>query len=277
MTTGVETSTRGRRARRGVRTDGRTRRRVWDRDPLPALGILVGIVAWEVVSRIVQSPFVPSFTGIVRRLGEMTSEGLILGQLAESLLNLAIALLAALVVGITVGVAMGVFPAVRYALDPYVNTLLTAPALLFGPIYFGVFGFGRITILALIFQYSVFIVIINVSAGVRSVREDLVEMALSYGAKRAQVTFLVLIPSAMPLVMAGVRVGAGRAVKGMINGEMFIALSGLGFLVATSGARYDVESVLAVMLVVIVVAVAVGAAASRLDKRLTRWVASTHR
>jgi NitT/TauT family transport system permease protein len=120
-------------------------------------------------------------------------------------------------------------------------------------------------------------VIINVCAGVRSVREDLREMALSYGASRAQVTFLVLIPSAMPLVMAGVRVGAGRAVKGMINGEMFVALSGLGFLVATAGARYDVESVLAVMLVVIAVAVAVGAVASRLDKRLTRWVASTHR
>lgn len=277
MTTGVEADAPSRRARRGVRSATRTRRWAWRGDPLPALGILVGVIVWEIVARVVQSPFVPPFTGIVRRLGEMISEGLILGELGESLLNLVIALVAAMVVGITVGVAMGVFPAVRYALDPYVNTLLTAPALLFGPIYFGLFGFGRLTILALIFQYTVFIVIINVAAGVRSVRADLREMALSYGATRSQVTFLVLIPNAMPLVMAGVRVGAGRAVKGMINGEMFVALSGLGFLVATSGARYDVESVLAVMLVVIAVAVAVGAVASRLDKRLTRWVASTHR
>jgi NitT/TauT family transport system permease protein len=87
----------------------------------------------------------------------------------------------------------------------------------------------------------------------------------------------ILLPASVPLIMAGVRLGSGRAVKGMINGEMFIAVVGLGGVVMRAGSRFDAESVLAVLLVIIVVAFGVVWTVQAVDRRLTRWLPATQR
>ncbi|MQA76743.1 MAG: ABC transporter permease subunit, partial [Solirubrobacterales bacterium] len=113
------------------------------------------------------------------------------------------------------------------ALDPYVYMFLTAPTVVFVPIYFSLFGLSRWAIVALIVQYAVFIVIVNTITAVQTVDAELVEMARVYGAKSEQVIVRkVLLRAALPLIAAGLRLGLGRAVKGMINGEILIAVVG---------------------------------------------------
>ena len=77
--------------------------------------------------------------------------------------------------------------------------------------------------------------------------------------------------------MAGIRLGVGRAVKGMINGEMFIAVVGLGGVVMTAGRNFDAETVLAVMLLIILVAFGAVGLVERIDRRLTAWLPETSR
>jgi ABC-type nitrate/sulfonate/bicarbonate transport system permease component len=155
--------------------------------------------------------------------------------------------------------------------------LLTAPSLVFAPIFFSIFGLGRASIIGVIVMYATFIIIINTATAIRSVPVALSEMGRSFCASDWQVFRRIVIPAAMPLIMAGLRLGMGRAVKGMINGQMFIAAVGLGALVMDAGRRFDAETILAVLLVIIAVAVAIMKLVQLVDRRVTAWLPSTSR
>ncbi len=182
-----------------------------------------------------------------------------------------------LVFGLTLGLLMGVYRRVEMALDIYVRAMLTAPSLVFAPIFFTLFGLDRITIVGVIVLYSTFIIVLNTAEAVKGAPRSLVEMARCYGAGDRFVMRRVIVPAALPLIMAGVRLGAGRAVKGMINGEMFVAVVGLGGVVMTAGRNFDAETVLAVMMLVVVLAFVVVWLVERVDQRLTSWLPETSR
>jgi NitT/TauT family transport system permease protein len=242
-----------------------------------ALAVLA--LAWELIGRIADVPFFPPLSTVLARLGEMIGEGLIVQFLITSLVNLVLVLgfSLSLVIALIVGLLMGAFAKVEAALDIYVNALLTAPSLVFAPIFFSIWGLGRESIIAVIVMYSCFIMIINTAAGVRSVPKALVEMGTSFSASRWQLFRFVVLPAATPLIMAGVRLGVGRAVKGMINGEMFIAVVGLGKLIQDAGRQLDAASVLAVLIVIVIVAFICVAIVQAVDRRLTGWLPETAR
>jgi ABC-type nitrate/sulfonate/bicarbonate transport system permease component len=245
--------------------------------PVGALSLLGGAVLWEIVARIWDVSFFPPLSAVLRRLGEMIADGEILGSLGNSLLNLLIGTVISVVIGVGVGLLMGAYKKVEQALDVYVYALLTAPSLVFAPIFFSIFGLGRASIVGVVVMYATFIIIINTATAIRSVPVSLIEMGRSFCASDWQVFRRIVIPAAMPLIMAGLRLGMGRAVKGMINGEMFIAAVGLGALVMDAGRRFDAETILAVLLVIIAVAVATMQLVQLLDRRVTRWLPSTAR
>lgn len=247
------------------------------RQLLPTSGIVTALVLWELVARITEFPFLPPFTAVAMRLVELTVDGEILGNLATSLSNLAIGFAICLVVGIPVGLAMGISRRVHHALDIYVNALLTAPSLVFAPIFFALFGLSRWAIVAVIVTYGLFIIIVSAESAVKEVDPAIVEMAVAYGADRRSVIREIVLPSAVPGIMAGVRLGSGRAVKGMINGEMFIAAVGLGAIIINAGRRFDATTVLAVMLITILAALVVASLVRLVDRRLTNWLPDTAR
>jgi NitT/TauT family transport system permease protein len=242
-----------------------------------AIGLALGSVLWEVTGRTIGGVLIPPFSAVIGRLVDLILSGEIAESLVVSLGNLALGLSISLVVGIGVGSAMGWWRSVDYALSPYVNALLTAPSLVFAPIFFSFWGVGRESIIALIVMYAVFVLIVNTSIAIRSVPEELVEMATCYSASRFQVFRYVVLPTATPLILAGVRLAVGRAVKGMINGEMFIAVVGLGRIIVISGRQLDVASVLAVLIVVVLVALALMRVLLIVEQRLTGWLPETAR
>ena len=242
-----------------------------------AISLLGGVAAWEIIGRIWTVSFFPPFSEVLSTLIELVASGEIIGNLIASLTNLVFGFAISVVGGVAVGLAMGMFPIINSALDMYVYALLTAPSLVFAPIFFSIFGLGRGSIIALIVMYAVFIIIINTADGVRSVPRELIEMARSYNASNAQIARWVIIPSAMPMIMAGLRIGVSRAVKGMINGEMFIAVVGLGRVVTQAGGRFDAAAVLAVLLVIIAVAWGAAAAVQAIDRKVTGWLPDVNR
>lgn len=253
--------------------------RVLERVGPGAIGLGIGIVIWELLGHLWNQPFFPPFSAVLVRLGELTADGRILGNLANSLLNLAFGFGLSATVGIGVGMLMGAYRKVEMALDFYVYALLTAPSLVFAPLFFSMFGAAnsRLSIIAVIVMYSLFIIIVNTTAAIRNVDRALVEMGRAYCANERQLFLKIILPAATPLIMAGLRLGVGRAVKGMINGEMFIAIVGLGAVVTSSGKRFDAAGVLAVLLVIIIVAMLAVKIVQLVDTRLTSWLPSTAR
>ncbi len=243
----------------------------------PAIGLLVGIVAWEVVARAWGVVFFPPFSAVVVRLAELTAGGRILSSLVGTLTNLVIGYTIAAVFGVGIGMLMGAYRKVEMALDIYVYAMLTAPSLVFAPIFFAIFGLSRASILGIVIIYSIFIIIVNTVAAIRSVPIALVEMGRSYCASERQLFMKIILPAALPLIFAGLRLGIGRAVKGTINGEMFITAVGLGAVVISAGRRFDSAAVLAVLLVIIIVALVAVKIVQIVDARMTGWLPSTAR
>lgn len=242
-----------------------------------AVALGVGAVFWEAVGQIAGFRFFPPLSEVVARLVEMTLAGEILEPLIGSLTNLTIGLGISVVFGVGLGLLMGAYRRVETALDIYVYALLTAPSLVFVPILFSIFGLGREPIVGIIILYAIFIIIINTTSAVHQVPAPLIEMGRSYCANDWQMFRRIVIPAAMPMIMAGLRLGAGRAVKGMINGEMFIAAVGLGAVVKAAGNRFDATTVLAVLVLIILVAFAVVRVVQFIDRRLTSWLPETQR
>lgn len=243
---------------------------------LGSLGL--GVLIWEIVGRSMDLLFLPPATEVFQRMGSLIASGEVLDELSGSLQNLLLGYAIAAVAGVVIGVAMARIWWLERALDPYVYAFLTAPTVVFVPIYFSLFGLSRWAIVALIVQYAVFIIVVNTITAVQTVDVELVEMARVFGARNEfSIVTKVLVRAALPLISAGLRLGLGRAIKGMINGEILIAVVGLGGMSSAFGRAYDSEGVLAVLLVVIIVALALDWVAQALDNRVNSWLPKTYR
>jgi ABC-type nitrate/sulfonate/bicarbonate transport system permease component len=235
------------------------------------LSLAGGIVLWEALGWLLGLPWLPPFSRVMAALIELIQSGEIVTNLVISLRSLAIGFTISLVVGFAVGIMMGLSRRVDQAIGIYVNALLFTPHLVFAPIFFALFQLSDWTRIAVIVKYTVFIIVINTATAIRTADPTLVEMARSFGASKRQLFSRILLPASVVVLFAGIRLGMGRAVKGMINGEMFIAFVGLGGVVQKYGSQFDASRVLAITLVILAVAVIMGGVVQTVDKRMTRW------
>ncbi len=237
------------------------------------LSVLSLALLWETAGRAVESSLVPPLTQIGAAWWRLLASGKLLANLALSLVTLAAGFFLAILIGIIVGLLMGRFRAVEHFLDLYVNSLMSAPATAFVPVLILWFGLGIESRIAVVFLFAVFVIIVNTMTGVKQVDSVLVEMARSFGAREKEIFFKIVLPAAMPAIMAGVRLGMGRAVKGMVTAEMLLTLTGVGAMIMQYGSAFATDSLFAVILTVLLIAMIATKLVQWLDRRLTGWKA----
>jgi ABC-type nitrate/sulfonate/bicarbonate transport system permease component len=228
---------------------------------------------WEITGRLMDSTLIPPLSRIVAAWWKLLSSGKLLSNISMSLTTLAIGFLLAVLCGVILGLLMGRFRAVEHFLDLYVNALMSAPTTAFVPVLILWFGLGIESRIAVVFLFAVFVIIINTMTGVKQVDGVLVEMARSFGAREREVFFKIMLPAALPAIMAGVRLGMGRAVKGMVTGEMLLTLTGIGAMIMQYGSSFATDSLFAVILTILLLALLTMKAVQWVDRRLTGWKA----
>lgn len=235
------------------------------------LALLVGVASWELVGRVLRYGFLPPASNVLRAALEMIASGQILGNLAASFVGLITGYGLAVSSGVLLGLLMGRYRWVELILEVYISAFLAAPKIVFVPILYALFGMGRGTQVAVVYLSAFFIIVINTMSGIRNVDASCIEMARAFGASERQLFWKVLFPGALPLTMAGLRLGVGRAVRGMIRGEMFISLFGLGALLRKYGSRFNSEKVFAILLLVISVALICSYVMQFVERRVIGW------
>lgn len=250
---------------------GETGRLIIDRWGPELVAIFVALAGWEMVGRLLQFPFIPPLSDVLRAWWEIYQTGELMMEVLQSLRSLAIGFSAAVVLGLPTGMLMGRYRKVEYFLDPLVDINLSTPTLTYIPVLFAIFGVSDMTRYIIVFMYSYFIIVVNTVAGIRAVDHSLMEMARSFGARESELFRKIMLPDALPMIMAGLRIGMTRAVKGMINGEMFIALVGLGARIRFYGGQFNIEKVLALLLTITIVALVTTAVVQLIDRRITFW------
>lgn len=237
------------------------------------LSILSLALLWEITGRLMDSSLIPPLSSIGAAWWKLLSSGKLLSSLGLSLTTLAIGFGLAVLFGIVLGLLMGRFRAAEHFFDIYVNALMSAPMTAFVPVLILWFGLGVESRIAVVFLFAVFVIIVNTMTGVKQVDTVLVEMARSFGAREREIFFKIMLPAALPAIMAGLRLGMGRAVKGMVTGEMLLTLTGIGAMIMQYGSAFATDALFAVILTILTLALLSMKAVHWLERRMTGWKA----
>ena len=237
------------------------------------ISIAILAILWEIAGRTLGSILIPSLSKICTAWLRLLMSGKLLSNLMMSLSTLVAGFFLAVIVGIIIGLLMGRFREVEHFLDLYINALMSAPMTAFVPVLILWFGLGVESRIAVVFLFAVFVIIINTMTGVKQVDRTFLEMARSFGAKETEVFFKIILPAAMPAIMAGVRLGMGRAVKGMVTAEMLLTLTGIGAMIMQYGSAFATDALFAVILTILIVAMIAMRLVQMVDQRLTGWKA----
>ncbi|HEY0920107.1 ABC transporter permease [Devosia sp.] len=226
--------------------------------------------AWEIAGRTTDLITLPPLSDVLAALARLWAQGVITAPLLDSTLALATGVGISLGVGAAIGVAMGLWRPIDIALGPFVKAGLSAPLIAFVPVFLMLFGIGSTTRIATVIAFSVFIVIANAATAIRAVDKSLVEMGHSFGASPWRAFWDIRVPAGAPYFMAGLRLGVARGVKGLINGEVLIAIIGLGGLVKKYGTVFSMDQLYAVIIVIVAYAALAVGAVSWLGRRVIR-------
>jgi len=153
-----------------------------------------------------------------------------------------IAFFLAVGVGIPLGIVMGRIRMAKYVLEPFVTALYSTPMVALIPLFILWFGIDLLSKVAVIFLGAVFPILINTQTGVEKTDPNIIEAALSFMAKERQIFVKIVLPSAIPYIIAGLRLAMGRALIMMVVAEFYISIAGIGFMVRTAGDTYDTDT-----------------------------------
>jgi NitT/TauT family transport system permease protein len=197
--------------------------------------------------------------------------GEILADLKVTMIEFAIGFGMALVIGMALGVAMGLNRLTEYAIDPFVWFLYSSPLIAFYPLIIVWLGFGFATVVAVTFLLSFVSVVVNTMAGVHSVDPQLVRAVRAFGGKKRDVIVKVILPASLPLILAGTRIGLGRALHGVVLGEMFSSNAGLGYRITYYAAHLRTADVFVPLVILVVIGILINQLSYALETRLRAW------
>jgi len=179
------------------------------------------------------------------------------------------------VLGLGAGLWLALQPMASALLEPYIKAMNSMPRIILAPIFSVWFGLGIASKVALGVTLVFFIVFFNVYQGVREVSPVVLANARMLGASRRQLLRHVYLPSAMSWVFSSLHTSVGLAFVGAVVGEYLGSSQGVGYLILQAEGTFDINTVMAGIVVLTLFALALDAAVSRIEKRLMKWQPKT--
>ena len=236
--------------------------------------LAIWFVAWEIIGRAELSTIVPPFSHVIAAAITILPTGKFTTAVSISLRSFALGMALALLIGIPVGVLMARVANVGKILGMWVNIFVSAPISALVPILMSVIGIGESTVVVTVFLFAVFVIILDTQVGVKQADRSLVEMARCFGATRRQVYTKILFLSALPEILAGVRLGVIRGVKGVVIGQLLIAIIGVGELFELYSQHFLMEEFWALVMIVFMFAFLVSEAVAFLERRVEYYASA---
>ena len=232
---------------------------------------------WEVYGRRVNPILFTYPSAIGRAFIGLVASGELQSYMKESLLVLTYASILSLIVGVLLGVIMGRFSIVEWAADIYINALYSTPMVAVVPLIVLWFGFKVPAKVIIVFLFMVFPVLLNTYEGVKNVDRNLQEVARAFCSSEGQLWRHLIIPSAIPFIIAGVRLAIGRGLVGMIVAEFYTSVTGLGYMIVRYANALETDKLFVPIVVVMVLGVGLMSLAKWVEGRIAPWRNSLER
>lgn len=227
------------------------------------------VLAWQLFALWKGPFFLPSVPDTVRGVGSFIADGhylTLVGSLKQLLLGFAIAC----AVGIPVGALMGWSRIFDDLISPYIYTLFVTAKEALLPLLIIVVGTKLEYRISVVVMFAFFFPVINTAAGVRFINRDLIETARAFCTPRRRMFSEIILPAAAPYVVAGVRLGLGMALKGMIIAELWVT-AGTGGLLKNLAAYRELSLYFATAVMIVILAITANELLSALERKLQPW------
>jgi NitT/TauT family transport system permease protein len=243
----------------------------WGSAHIVFIAALMALGEWLTINRWLDPTFVGQPSGVIKFLWSNIATGKLwidMGwTMAGTLISFALGSTAAMAVGLLFVAA----PKVEKFLDPYLNAMNVMPRIALAPLFILWFGLGLGSKIAVGCSLTFFIVLSSTVAGIRGVSQDHVTLCKTLGASPVTTFFQVTLPGAVPVIFSGLRLGLIYALLGVIGAEIIASERGLGQSLAYLGSTFEVNGVMALLLVLALLGVAVVRSMTWLEKRLLHW------
>jgi NitT/TauT family transport system permease protein len=259
---------------RARRRDSVERRRARQRSLRGLLGLIVFFAIWQLLFELHQlNPlFVGSPSGMAKSLYHLFSKGTIWPDLRESGLEYVLGFGIGAGSGVVLGVLIGWFTLLDDMLDPLIAAFYATPYVAFLPLIVVWLGIGIWAKVAIVVWAAFFAVLINTIAGVKNTPPEYLRVADSLCVSRLRVLWTVVLPSAVPYVLAGLRQSIGRGLVGVIVAEFFLASKGIGFFITTATTTFRADDAFAAIFITAVVGLVLVRGVGMIERRVgRRW------
>jgi NitT/TauT family transport system permease protein len=238
-----------------------------------SLSLLTGLLLWEIVARFIirDKLFLVAPSVVWERAAQLLGTGELQKHTLTSSIEFVVGFAIAGVVGVFLGLVLGTSPSMRTVLTPWVSAMYSTPIVALSPLLILWFGLGLISKVVVVFVVAVFPVLVNTQAGIESADEGLIETARAFGARRTQIFTKVLLPASVPFIVAGLRLGIGRGLVGVVVAELFGATSGLGYMITVASQVFDMGGLFAAVVILAAAGVISTEAIKALERRLAPW------
>jgi NitT/TauT family transport system permease protein len=231
------------------------------------------LLIWEFAadSGLVNPLFIASPSRIVIAAERLFAEGAIWHDLAVSGSEFAAGYVLAALIGIPIGLATGWSKRFHYLIAPFIDSMNAVPRVTLLPIIVIWFGIGLWSKIAVVFLGAVIPIVINTYAGVRTSEARFVRVARSFGASSLRVFATIALPGSLPFIFTGLKYAAGRALLGVVVGELYAATAGIGHLIVVAGNALRTDEVFVGVLIVTATGLVVVQLLDRLERRFDAW------
>ncbi|MCA0035354.1 ABC transporter permease subunit [Mesorhizobium sp. B263B2A] len=242
-----------------------------------AVTILAVLALWALSARLqlVSPVFLPSPLAVWNKFIVVIRDGFVDATLAQhavaSLGRVFAALIAAILVGVPVGLAIGISTVGRGIFDPLLEFLRPIPPLAYLPLVIIWFGIGEPSKILVIAIAMLAPVALSTASGVRGVSQERINAARSLGATRAQVVRHVILPSALPSILTGLRIALGAGWSTLVAAELVAATRGLGFMIQSAAQFLVTDVVVMGILVIAAIAFVLEFAIRRIERVFVPW------
>ena len=241
---------------------------------LVQVGTIVGLLAiWElaVVGLQISPIILPSVSVIASSLWSLSVDGTIPWHAAVTIRRVGVGFAAAALLGVGAGMAMNRFQLIRNIFDPIIAALYPLPKIALVPLLLIWFGSGDLYKFVIVLATAFFPIAISAYQGLRQVDGGLVAAARDLGANEWRLQWDVLLPAAMPTILAGMRIGMGVAIILTVAAEMIASQDGLGYLLIAAGSVLETEKVFAVIFAVAILGLVINKAHDFVDVYVAGW------
>jgi NitT/TauT family transport system permease protein len=234
----------------------------------------VFLIVWELVGNVFQwiNPMFMSAPSLIFKAAvQLFVSGEIYHDLYVSGIEFIGGYLLAAAIGIPFGLMVGWYKRMSYVFDPFINAMNATPRVALLPLVIIWLGIGILSKVGIIFLGAVFSILINTRDGVKTTPINLLNAARSFGASEWLIFKTVVLPSTIPFILTGLRLAVGRALVGVLVGELYAATAGIGFMITVAGATFQTDKVFVGVLIFALSGMTGMELLTKLERRFDRW------